>query len=133
VRSAACYAHAKYRGQIHVVSMDSKIVEVSIACAVLNGKALAKAAGRSLVVNSGWRSVDSQRRLYALYKAGRGPVAAPPGASHHNCGHAIDYAGSALGSGWLKAHSTQFGFHFVPIKGETWHFEDWSVGPAGVR
>jgi hypothetical protein len=133
VRSAACYAHGKYRGQIRVVSMDSKIVEVGISCAVLNGKKLAKAAGRTLTVNSGWRSVASQRVLYQKYKAGHGPVAAPPGTSHHNCGHAIDFAGSALGSGWLKAHSTSFGFHFIPIKGETWHFEDWSVGPAGVK
>ncbi len=84
-------------------------------------------------MNSGWRSVASQRVLYQKYKAGRGPVAAPPGTSHHNCGHAIDYAGSALGSGWLKANSTRFGFHFIPIKGETWHFEDWTVGPTGVK
>ena len=133
VRAAACYAHGKYRGQIKVITMDSKIVEVGVACAVLKGKSLAKAAGRTLLVNSGWRSVASQRILYQKYKAGRGPVAAPPGTSHHNCGHAIDYAGSALGSGWLKAHSTQFGFQFIPIKGETWHFEDWTVGPAGVH
>jgi D-alanyl-D-alanine carboxypeptidase len=133
IRAAACYAHGQYRGQIRVVSMDSKIVEVGVSCAVLNGKKLAKAAGRTLLVNSGWRSVASQRVLYQKYKAGRGPVAAPPGTSHHNCGHAIDFAGSALGSGWLKAHSTSFGFHFIPIKGETWHFEDWTVGPAGVK
>jgi hypothetical protein len=133
VRSAACYAHGQYRGQIHVVSMDSKVVEVGVSCAVLGGKALAKAAGRTLTVNSGWRSVASQRVLYQKYKAGRGPVAAPPGTSHHNCGHAIDYAGSALGSGWLKANSKRFGFTFIPIKGETWHFEDWAAGPSGVK
>ena len=77
--------------------------------------------------------MDSQRALYQKYLAGKGPVAAPPGTSHHNCGHAIDYAGSALSSGWLKANAPSFSFQFIRIPGETWHFEDWALGPAGVR
>ena len=36
------------------------------------------------------RSLETQKRLYANYKAGRGPLAAKPGTSNHGSGHAID-------------------------------------------
>lgn len=133
VRQAACWARGRYMGNIRVVQVDGKMVEVYVYCMVQNGKDLAKKAGKTLSVSSGWRSVDSQRRLYALYLAGRGNVAAPPGRSHHNCGHAIDYGGSARSSGWLRPNAPRFGFHFVPIRGESWHFEIWTTGPNVPR
>ena len=129
VRQAACWARGTYKGNIKVAQMDGKIVEATVYCQVSRGKDIAKNAGKTLTVNSGWRSVDSQRRLYALYKAGRGNVAAPPGRSHHNCGHAIDFAGSARSSGWLRSNAPKFNFQYVAIRGETWHFENWAVGP----
>jgi TP901 family phage tail tape measure protein len=36
------------------------------------------------------RPLSEQRRLYDLYKAGKGPLAARPGTSHHGSGHALD-------------------------------------------
>ncbi len=42
---------------------------------------------------SGYRSLKEQARLYAQYRAGRSSLpAAPPGASYHNFGLAIDVA-----------------------------------------
>lgn len=133
IRQAACWARGVYKGNIKIAMMDGKMVEVTVYCHVQKGKELAKAAGKTLTVSSGWRSVDSQRVLYAKYKAGRGAVAAPPGRSHHNCGHAIDFGGSARTSGWLRSNSPKFAFTFVPIKGESWHFENWTVGPKVPR
>ena len=133
VRQAACWAKGKYKGNIKVAQMDGKIVEVTVYCQVQKGKTIAKRAGKTLTVNSGWRSVDLQRKLYALYKAGRGNVTAPPGASHHNCGHAIDFAGSARSSGWLRSNAPKLNFQYIAIKGETWHFENWAVGPKVPR
>lgn len=41
------------------------------------------------------RSTAKQAQLYARYKAGNGPLAAPPGSSYHEKGQAVDVAKSA--------------------------------------
>lgn len=57
-----------------------------------------------LVAADGWRSYQTQQRLYSywesIYGPGAGGVSAPPGASMHQLGTAVDftnaYAGYAL-------------------------------------
>lgn len=55
-------------------------------------------------LTSAYRSLDQQKRLYALRQAGRHPLpVAPPGRSMHNFGLAIDMVSSnnaALGAYW---------------------------------
>lgn len=44
----------------------------------------------SWYVLEGYRSLERSKALYEAYKAGRGPIAAPPGQSAHNYGLAVD-------------------------------------------
>ena len=52
--------------------------------------ALQDETGHPSKIVSGHRSLAQQSALYARYRAGRGGRAAPPGASAHNYGLAID-------------------------------------------
>jgi len=54
-------------------------------------RSLAKRFGITTVQTSGFRSIASQKRLYARFRAGRSRFpAAPPGFSTHNYGFAVD-------------------------------------------
>lgn len=86
--------------------------------------------GMDLPVISGGRSRAEQARLYALYKAGRGNLAAPPGTSTHESGRAVDFGGAAHGftpqQRWLAQVAEQYNFkwtgkNFKQI--EPWHFD----------
>lgn len=67
------------------------VVDRSIAPEVMSLVNYAKAAGLSVSVTSGFRSVAQQRRLYDAYKNGRSRYpAARPGHSGHNSGQSID-------------------------------------------
>lgn len=87
--------------------------------------------GSPLVVNSGGRSYAEQARLFALYKAGRGNLAAPPGTSVHEFGRAVDLGGAIRNRYsaqhlWLQRVAQQYGFSwtgrwFKQI--EPWHWE----------
>lgn len=87
--------------------------------------------GSPLVVNSGGRSYAEQARAYALYKAGRGNLAAPPGTSVHETGRAVDLGGPILNMyspqhRWLQQFASQYGFvwtgrNFSQV--EPWHWE----------
>lgn len=87
--------------------------------------------GAPLVVNSGGRSNAEQARLYALYKAGKGNLAAAPGTSIHERGRAVDLGGAiqSMNSAqhrWLQQVAAQYGFswtgrNFSQI--EPWHWE----------
>lgn len=85
---------------------------------------LAKYLGRRIHVNSGYRSNAEQQRLYDLYKAGQGPLAAKPGTSNHNRGTAIDAVvnGQNLGAVVTTKTLRRFGLH-LPVSGEAWHVE----------
>ena len=58
------------------------------------------------ILTSGFRSIESQKRLYARYQRGAHPYpVAPPGRSQHNYGLAIDLVSrnnSALGAYWIS-------------------------------
>lgn len=87
--------------------------------------------GAPLVVNSGGRSNAEQARLYALYKAGKGNLAAPPGTSVHESGRAVDLGGSIMNAGsaqhrWLQQVAAQYGFNWTGrtfSQVEPWHWE----------
>jgi hypothetical protein len=96
----------------------------------------AKAVGVR-ITGSGFRTMESQRRLYAEYQNG-GNKAARPGYSNHQMGLAIDINYSELNAAlttcqanpdryptykWLAGNAAKYGF-FAKVKSECWH---WSV------
>ncbi|PZR07284.1 MAG: hypothetical protein DI536_27920 [Archangium gephyra] len=87
-------------------------------------KAAARRAGVSLSPNSGFRTMAEQKRLYALYKAGRGNLAAKPGYSNHQGGVSVDIQTGGYSSKtykWLAKNARQYGF-VNDVRGEPWHW-----------
>lgn len=89
-------------------------------------KAAAKSAGIDMVIRSGWRSADQQRRLYDDAVAEHGEKEArrtvlPPERSAHVAGTAVDVSPKAAAK-WLEARSEQFGLCRT-YANEWWHFE----------
>ena len=75
----------------------------------------------SITIDSGYRSNAKQQEFYDDYLNGTGPEAAPPGASWHNWGGAVD-----LRSGALTAHlDSEFECYGLirPVNGEPWHIQ----------
>lgn len=85
----------------------------------------AKAQGVILKLNTAYRTMAEQQRLYALYKAGKGAKAALPGWSNHQMGLALDIE-SANGSNaafhWLTANAAKYKFKRT-VASEPWHWE----------
>lgn len=102
--------------------------------------AYAQAGFGPLRINSGGRTYEEQARLYALYKAGRGNKAAPPGQSLHESGIAVDLGGALYNTNmgaamataqhqWMRQNAAQFGWYWVGQGfGESWH---WEYRPQG--
>jgi hypothetical protein len=110
---------------ICTVTINSKAVEQSTAAAFIRMRDAAKSAGVNIVVVSGFRTMQKQRELYAAYKAHRGNLAAPPGYSNHQSGHALDLNAKAPGVySWLTHNAARFGFRRT-VPSENWHWEKW--------
>lgn len=100
----------------------------------------ASGAGKTIKINSGFRSVARQAQLYAAAVAKYGPAGArrwvaPPGASKHNHGLAVDLvygpnlSSTGAGSGasrdakaWAHSNASRFGLNFR-MGHEPWHIE----------
>lgn len=80
--------------------------------------------GGILSITSGFRSRAQQQRLYDMYLAGTGNLAAPPGSSMHERGLAIDHAPSGSG---INSSAGKFRLHH-PVGGEPWHVEPFHSG-----
>ena len=126
-------------GNINVVSAGGIYVNAQIAD---NVSALLDAAQADGVPLAGWGYRDtsaqialrqahcgsSQYAIYAMPSYECSPPTAPPGASMHERGLAIDftYGGSTIGSHsspgykWLAAHASQYGLYNLPS--EPWHW-----------
>ena len=126
-------------GNINVVSAGGIYVNAQIAS---NVSALLAAAQADGVPLAGWGYRDtsaqialrqahcgsSQYAIYAMPSYQCSPPTAPPGASMHERGLAIDftYGGSTIGSHsspgykWLAAHASQYGLYNLPS--EPWHW-----------
>jgi hypothetical protein len=89
-----------------------------VAAAFDRMAAAARAAGVSLIVNSGFRSDAEQAALFA---ANPDPQwVAPPGQSLHRCATELDL-GPPPAYSWLAAHAKRFGF-VKRYSWEPWHF-----------
>ncbi len=125
---------------ITVVHVDAKPVQVDTANAYVAMQAKAKRAGINLRIVSGFRSMAEQQHLYNCYLTGScngGNLAARPGYSNHQSGHALDLNTSDAGVySWLSNHAHEFGFART-VPSEIWHWEWWGDraeldGPCGV-
>jgi hypothetical protein len=119
---------------ITVVTCDSKPCERDTANAYAVMQAAAKAAGVNLVVVSGFRTQSEQQYLYNCYvncSCNNCNLAAKPGYSNHQSGHALDLNTSSPGVlSWLNTHGASFGFKRT-VPSEPWHWEWWGGGPGG--
>lgn len=128
----ACKRAAGYRKgkkmNICVTTVNGKLVEVNTARAFLKLRKAAKAKGVSIVVNSGFRTMAKQRYLYNCYKTKKcnnGNLAAPPGYSNHQSGHALDLNTSGKGVyNYLAKHGRSYRFKRT-VPSERWHWERW--------
>jgi hypothetical protein len=102
-----------------------KFMRRDAAAAFMRMEAAARAAGHTLSVTRAFATRAEQERLYALYKAGRGNLAAKPGYSNHQAGLAVDIAVGTTASPvyrWLHANAARFGF-VRTVSSEPWHWE----------
>ncbi len=87
--------------------------------------AAAAKEGVELKVNSSFRSMEAQERLYAMYQAGTGNLAAKPGYSNHQGGIAVDINTGGTTTkvyAWLDKNAARFGFKRT-VESEPWHWE----------
>jgi len=119
---------------ITVVHVDGKAVEEHTANAYYVMAQAAARDGVNLHVVSGFRTMAEQQYLYGCYVHGNcnnGNLAAKPGYSNHQSGHALDLNTSAAGVyNWLANHAHTYGFART-VPSEAWHWEWWGGGPGG--
>ncbi|MCA9691926.1 MAG: M15 family metallopeptidase [Myxococcales bacterium] len=120
--------------EITVVHIDGKAVEKDTANAYWVMREAAAADGVDMHINSGFRTMSEQQYLYNCYincNCNNCNLAAKPGYSNHQSGHALDLNTSQGGVyAWLDAHGGAYGFTET-VNGEPWHWEWWGGGPGG--
>lgn len=129
-QTESCHRVTGYRSghkmNICVTTIDGHYVEVNTARAYLRMRKAARNAGVSIRVVSGFRSMASQRYLYHCYLSkacNGGNLAAVPGYSNHQSGHALDLNTSAGGVySYLVNHGHAYGFRRT-VPSEKWHWE----------
>lgn len=122
-RKVKAYSGGKIMGDIEVVRIDGKLVEVNTAEMFLRMKKEAAKDGITLRIQSGFRTMEEQVRLYAKYKSGTGNLAAKPGRSNHQNGIALDIVNEPKQIVyWLRRNAKRFGF-YERVKTEDWHWE----------
>lgn len=80
----------------------------------------ARAAGLPAGITSSFRSRAEQKRLYDLWRKGKGSFALPPGSSKHETGYSLDLPGNART--WMNVHGKTFGWYRTNPN-ESWHFD----------
>ena len=102
-------------------------IDPSLSRAIGRAQIAAQGAGLDLQVTSGFRSVQTQQRLYdqAIAKYGSSQSARrwvlPPAESAHVRGLAVD-VGPPAAAAWLEKHGVRFGLCRRYVN-EGWHFE----------
>jgi len=118
--------------EIMVVTVDGKPVEVQTANAFYQMAQAAAQAGVTIKVVSGFRTMAEQQYLYNCYincNCNNCNLAAKPGYSNHQSGHALDLnTGGAGVLNWLTKNGGAYGFT-ATVPSEDWHFEWWGGGP----
>jgi hypothetical protein len=127
------------RFAISVVSVDARPVEVNTANAYIAMQEAARRDGVHVRIVSGFRTNSQQEYLYGCYvhcNCNNCNLAARPGYSNHQSGHALDLNTSDRGVlAWLNRNGGRFGFSRT-VPSEDWHWEWWGndrdfEGPCG--
>lgn len=120
--------------EITLVTIDGKPAEIKTANAYIVMQTAAAADGVAIKVVSGFRTYAEQQYLYNCYincNCNNCNLAAKPGYSNHQSGHALDLNTSSSGVlAWLNAHGAAYGFE-ATVASEDWHWEWWGGGPGG--
>jgi hypothetical protein len=106
---------------IKLITVGGKPTSIAVGHQFLKMQKAADAAGVSLSINSGFRTMAEQQHLYNCYKTkscNNGNLAAKPGYSNHQGGFALDLTTSS----WLASHAGSFGF-VRTVPSEAWHYE----------
>lgn len=122
--------------EIELVTVLDKPVELQTANAFWAMREAALADGVEIRIVSGFRTNAEQQYLYNCYincNCNNCNLAARPGYSNHQSGHALDL-NTGTGAGvltWLNAHGADYGFERT-VPSESWHWEWWGGGPGTV-
>jgi LAS superfamily LD-carboxypeptidase LdcB len=138
--TVSCKRHTE-TGYVHgnaftlkAVTVDGHLVQLHTANAYMVMANAAQKAGVHLHVVSGFRTMAEQKYLYHCYttcSCNNCNLAAKPGYSNHQSGHALDLNTSTGGVyHWLENHGAHYGFKRT-VPGEKWHWEWWGGGPGG--
>ncbi len=120
----------KFTGQIEVVNIvdEGGDTEAASAATLPPFRLLqqgAADAGHDLQIESGFRTYEEQKSLYAKYKAGTGNKAAQAGYSNHQNGIALDLNTKGFDTAlylWMKDHAPSYGY-IRTVSKEHWHWE----------
>ena len=119
---------------INVVTVDGHETRRITANAYIQMAKAAQKDGVQIRIVSGFRTMAEQKYLYHCYTScscNGCNLAAKPGYSNHQSGHALDLNTSAPGVyHWLSNHAAHFGFKRT-VSSEPWHWEWWGGGPGG--
>jgi hypothetical protein len=124
---------------ITVVTVDDRPVEQHTANAYIAMQAAAAEDGVAVRIASGFRTMAQQEYFYGCYincNCNNCNLAARPGYSNHQSGHALDLNTSDAGVyDWLTERGGSFGFSRT-VSSEPWHWEWWGdnsdyPGPCG--
>jgi hypothetical protein len=119
---------------IQVVTVDGEPVEEATANAYIVMQEAAAADGVNIRINSGFRTQAEQEYFFQCHEdcnCNNCNLAARPGYSNHQSGHALDLnTSSSSVLSWLNAHGDEYGFART-VPSEDWHWEWWSGGPGG--
>ncbi|MEW5849930.1 MAG: FG-GAP-like repeat-containing protein [Myxococcota bacterium] len=120
--------------QITVVTVDGRPAEVATANAYYVMQQAAAEDGVAIRIVSGFRTHAEQAYLRACYEncnCNSCNLAARPGYSNHQSGHALDLnTREPEVYSWLVNNAARFGFKRT-VEGEPWHWEWWGGGPGG--
>ncbi|WP_434420120.1 FG-GAP-like repeat-containing protein [Nannocystis pusilla] len=120
--------------QISLVTVDGEPVQFDTANAFYVMQQAAAQAGVHITVGSGFRTMAEQEYFWNCYQTcscNNCNIAAKPGFSNHQSGHALDLNTSSSGVlAWLNANGANFGFKRT-VPSEPWHWEWWGGGPGG--
>ncbi len=123
VSTEPAYRGGRMIGEVQLVELGGHKVELRTAKHLSAMFQDARSKGVELRLNSGFRTMSEQQRLFAKWIARTGNEAARPGYSNHQNGSAVDIdTVEPAHYEYLQKNAHRFGFERT-VPGEPWHWE----------